>query len=267
MKRYLLNYSLLLVCLLCLASCQSPEAINYYPTGEVERRVPLDEDSLFHGLSVHYYQSGQVQSKIPFQHGLITGRVRRYYPSGALLGVEDMKDNQLHGVVKDFYPTGRLRAVYRQYGNRKVDTLCRYTPDGTLHERVIYSQTGRKLDFDKFDRAGRRDREYTQPLVVTSSDTIPAGVPFLFQVVLANRETNAVTIQFSDMETHVDSVQGQNGQWTYRIAAPREGTNVIQGKVYNHRLSGDTLHHWWYELRHRFYVQAASTKPGTGKDR
>lgn len=255
MNLWMLSVFLLMLGCLVTACDRQREETGYHANGTLEHRVRLDANGLYNGDMVHYYKDGKVESILPFTHGEIHGLVLKYYPSGELYAKEKWQAGKRVGLSEYYFKNGKPK--YKAYcqDNALVGPTFRYYANGFLHEKILYSPTGEIIDFDKYDKDGRRNLLYTRPLLVAKQDTVEEGTPYEFEVVLANRETEAVFVKFTVPKSDLDSTKGMYSKWRYRIMTRQPGTQRLEGRVYNQRVSGDTLHTRWYGLLHTFYVR------------
>lgn len=170
---------------LLLASCGPKEEVEYYSTGEVECRAPLNERGQYDGEVKSFYKNGMVKNTMPFHNNRINGLIRRYYPNGKLESTEFFKNGQNFGPIKHYYPTGQLEYETTQYGKVHVDTARYYHPNGELSQKIIYDKKGRKTDYAVWQLNGAVDSHYTRPIFLSEGDSLREGEDLLLSSYLA----------------------------------------------------------------------------------
>ena len=201
-----------IVAVLTLVSACGPRAErSYYPTGELLERAPVDQDGVYEGEVDGFYKNGTVEYRLPFHRHHLNGLVQRYYPTGVLESTEVCQNGETFGQVKQYYPTGRLKYETTRYGKRHVDTARYYHPNGELAQLIVYDAKGRKIDYGVWNRAGRLDPTYTQPIFLSEQDTLREGQDYGFEIRLGNRHSNVVIIKPVVPAARLDSHMGDSG--------------------------------------------------------
>jgi antitoxin component YwqK of YwqJK toxin-antitoxin module len=250
---------------LLLTACNTRHEVQYYPTGEVEVRAPLDERGRFNGDVKSYYKSGvlksvsphvagrpegltkwysptgELESVRPYRNGKTHGTVQRYYPTGKWESWEQYRNGRLHGKLRQYFPSGQLKYAATQYGTTYRDTAYYYYPTGAIRQIIMYDSAGRKVDYRVLLPNGQVDEEYTEPLWLTDGDTITQGQDYAFEVVLANRRFPVVRMKMVRPRTGVDTLPGVHAttQFVVRRPAPGPHTLVVQVLERWQRKSGD----------------------------
>ncbi len=240
---------------LILLSCTQNEKTNYYPTGEIKFRAPIDEQGVYNGEVIYYYRNGNIQAQMPFYHHHINGIVRKYYSNGILESTEECRNGVRFGKLKQYYPTGQLKYEAVLHGKINTDTARYYHANGELKEVIVYDSKGRKVDFGVWHSNGRIDTSYTRPIFLSDTDNLLYGQDYSFEITLANRRSKAVIIKFLNPKGNLDSTSGALAKTRYIIRKPILGTHQIKARVYQRWLQGDTLYTNWYRLEHLFYVR------------
>jgi antitoxin component YwqK of YwqJK toxin-antitoxin module len=69
---------------------------QYFPNGNIQADLPLDEFGQYHGTGNFYHENGKLQSTGEYNHGLKTGQWKVYDEAGRLLTTDSFdKDGQL----------------------------------------------------------------------------------------------------------------------------------------------------------------------------
>lgn len=247
----------LINCLLVLAlgSCRQREELRYYATGQVERRAVIDAQGYFMGDVTHYYQNGRIKRVVPFFNHAINGCVKSYYPTGRLDAVETWVNGEPSGKIRAYYADGTLKYDASLRDTLRVDTARWFYPNGKLHYWARYDATGRKVDFSAYNPNGEVNPKLMYPLLLSDADTLLEGQDYWFEIVLGNRRTNAVRIQFPRLSGAMDSAAGTYSPYRYRLKRPAAGSHHLKAKVFHHWLHGDTVWTNWYNIAHPFYVR------------
>lgn len=240
-----------------LTGCRPHEEKHFFPTGQLKSRVSLDADGLYDGYSFNFTKDGALVSKVPFQHGEVDGMTYHYYPTGALRACEPNRHSRLNGQARYFFPNGKTKRIKAFQNDVEVGTSLHYYSSGRLRVRVQHNRTGKVVDLDAYTPTGQRDVLYTQALVLAASDTVPAGRPYPFDVVLANALSNAVTVKITSPGSPLDSLPAPVRTHRYVMAHPRPGANRLHGRVYNRVLRHDTLYTYCFDFQHTFWVRPA----------
>jgi hypothetical protein len=234
---------LLSLAALWLSACGPREEVVYYPTGEVEYRVPLDRRGLLEGELKSFYKSGRSRRITPFYKDRITGLVREYYPTGQLKSSECFKNGERFGPAKGYYPSGRLLYRATKHGSVYVDTTFWYHPNGEVRNLIIHDGNGRPIDFGVWRANGAVDTSYTRPFFLTDGDTVRDGRDYAFEVVLGNRRSSAVQIKVLHPATGVDSTKGvySRTRFLYRCPVPGRHTFTVMAVNRWARKGSDTI--------------------------
>lgn len=116
------------------------EVLQYYPTGEVQRRH-TEIDGQKEGEMTEYFKDGSVQMIRRFEDDLQAGKTTVYYPSGRLREVQYYVEGKLDGGDTLFYEDGspefirtfdlgRLHGEIRKFGrDGRVIFEARYAHD------------------------------------------------------------------------------------------------------------------------------------------
>ncbi|GAB3878928.1 hypothetical protein GCM10028824_41490 [Hymenobacter segetis] len=233
---------------LLLPACGPREKVKveYYPTGEVKYRAPLDGQELVNDTAKYFYKNGAPSDVLPYRHGRLDGLVKRYYPSGQLESTETWKNGERFGPERFYYPTGQLKNKGFRYGSIHRDTTRSYHPNGEESQMIAYNDQGRRVDFGVWRPNGQVDTTYTRPFFITDRDTLPEGQDYAFEVVLGNRRSDAVNVKVLRPSTGVDSTKGVYSRTRFLIRRPTRGRHSVTVEVLNiwraHKGS-DTL---WY---------------------
>ena len=238
-----------------LAGCRPQDEKRYFPTGQLEWRVPVDENGLYNGYSLHFDTTGAVVCKLPFQHGELEGVAYYYYPTGQLWSYSQYQHNQLNGPARYFFATGQVKRIKQFRHDVEVGTSLHYYSTGHMRLRVYHNPAGKVVELDAYTPAGQRDIFYTHALVLAASDTVPAGRSYAFDVVLANSLSNAVACQVTSPGNALDSLPAPGSTHRYVVAHPRPGANRLQGRIYNRVLRHDTLYRYRFDFQHTFWVR------------
>ncbi len=92
--RPLLLFSLTAV---LLSACGPRQKVEYFPTGEVEYRAPLNAQGLIEGEAKYFYKNGAVSAVLPYRNNRIEGLIKRYYPNGQMESTEFCKNGETFG--------------------------------------------------------------------------------------------------------------------------------------------------------------------------
>lgn len=65
----------------------------YYPNGNLQADLPLDEFGQYNGTGKFYYEDGNLQSQGNFTHGLKTGQWKIYDEKGKLTATDEFDKN------------------------------------------------------------------------------------------------------------------------------------------------------------------------------
>jgi antitoxin component YwqK of YwqJK toxin-antitoxin module len=233
------------VATLLLPACSPREETQYYSTGEVKYKAPLNAQGLVEGNAKYFYKNGAVSAVLPCRNGLIEGLIKRYYPNGKLESTEFRKNGETFGQQTFYYPSGQLKNKATRYGNVYRETTRSYHPNGEVSQMIIYDGRGRRVDFGVWHPNGQVDTTYTRPFFITDRDTLSAGQDYAFEVVLGNRRSSAVNVKVLRPSTGIDSTKGLYSRSRFIIRRPTPGQHLVTAEVLNiwaHKGS-DTL---WY---------------------
>ena len=258
--RPLLLFSLMA---LLLSACGTRQKVEYFPTGDIKYRAPLNAQGVIDGEAKCFYQNGAVKVVLPYRNGRIEGLIKRFYPTGQLENSEFCKNGETFGPVKHYYPTGQLKHASTRYGTVYRDTSRSYHPNGELDQMIIYDGKGRRIDFHFWRPDGNIDAGYARPFFLTDRDTVPEGQDYTFEAVLGARHSNVVNVKVLRPRTGVDSTKGTYSRTRYIVRRPMPGQHTVTVQLYNHwaRKGSDTI--WTNEtipISKSFWV-----KPNHGK--
>lgn len=244
-----------------LPACGSREKVEYYPTGEVKYREPLEGQGQVNGK--YFYKNGTVSAVLPLRNGRVEGLVKRYYPSGQLESTERYKNGERFGLVKLYYPTGQLKHQATGYGMVYADTSRSFHPNGELSQMIIYDHKGRRIDFGVWHPNGHVDTSYTRPFFLSDRDTIAGGQDYAFEVVLGNRRSNVVQVKVLRPMAGLDSVKGVYSHTRFLLRRPAPGRHTLTVMAINRwaRKGSDTIWVDWYKpISKSFWVLSAQGK-------
>lgn len=250
------NLVLIILFVVLLSACKKREEIEYYSTGEIKLRAPLDEEGVYDGEVTYFHKNGAVKSKIPFRNHHINGVLKKYYQNGKLESTETFINGKNDGVLKQFYLNGKLEYETNLKGDIHTDTARYYFPNGEIHQVIIYDRKGRKVDYGVWLPNGQLDTRYTHPLFLSNTDDLRYGQDYSFEIVLGNRRSNVVTVKILAPTFGVDSTQGTHTKTQYIIRRPTLGSHAVIAKIKLEwaRKGSDTI---WIDtgsVRHFFYV-------------
>lgn len=243
--------------LIALTACSSPEEVGRYPTGEIEYRVPLNEYGVYDGVCTYFYKTGAKKTELPFVNHRINGLVKRYYPSGRLLSASIYKNGQQWGEIKSYYPSGELRSQGYIYGMTPQGPMHYVYRNGELQHLRIYDKRGKVVDFAEFDSSGTLDKRYTQPLVYTNHDTVEINKEISFEVILASRASEDISVKIGPLKTLIDSTVGVYTKHKYKLIFHEAGKKCISGTVYQREHHNDTTITTSFPWKHCFYSVVA----------
>lgn len=237
------------------ASCRRNDRFKYYPNGQIKWTDSLSAEGQF--TSTYFRPDGTREKIVPFLSGHINGLLRRYDATGKLKSTEMWENDTINGPILYYYGNGKLKTKKVFRNGISVDTSLFYYSSGRLWGREYHDVNGKIIEFDFYTPAGKRDVSWTQPLVLAASDTIPASQPYVFDLVLANSLSNAVTFAIKSPGNKIDSLPMPAGKHRYIIAHPIPGTNFVRGRVYNKVLNHDTLGTYSFDIQHTFFVRSS----------
>lgn len=84
---------------------------RYYSNNQLELEVPVDKDSLYHGVYKTYYLSGKLENIAYFKHGIKDSIDLWYYESGVLEEKRCWKNKHTFGDQYIYHENGKL-AIY-----------------------------------------------------------------------------------------------------------------------------------------------------------
>jgi uncharacterized protein len=66
---------------------------QYYPNGQLQADLPLDNYGHYHGTATYYFMNGSIQSQGNYSNGLKNGQWKNYDEKGKLVSLEEYDTN------------------------------------------------------------------------------------------------------------------------------------------------------------------------------
>ena len=66
---------------------------EYYPSGQLKGKLPLNSSGAFEGIAKYYYEDGRVKSHGQYKNGLFAGEWMNYDPNGKYISTEIYDEN------------------------------------------------------------------------------------------------------------------------------------------------------------------------------
>lgn len=150
-----------------LQSCQSDMEKSYYPSGNLEYKVPLSNGE-YHGEMISYYENGKIKGKAIFENGDLRGEAIGYDSLGNLYSTYQYQDNKKNGSFKIYYPDGSVHVEGEYNEGKPHGKGFEYYPNGGLMRKYVYSM-GELIYMKAYTKEGV---QYDSKLDINISKTV-----------------------------------------------------------------------------------------------
>lgn len=132
------GFALIVIILMFSCSDKQKKHFSYYPNGNIEAEIDLDENGEFHGLGIEYYPNGELKAKTEMNHGKTHGRSIVYWPNGNVLSEETFIDGKRNGESIEYNKEGKIvNRTFFSFGRRQ-GLVKEYYDSGTLKSHFEY---------------------------------------------------------------------------------------------------------------------------------
>lgn len=131
----------------------------------------LEKEGIRSGTVKTFYPTGELESKVPYFHGKIAGSFIRYYKSGKIQEISEQNTKEIHGKSKIFYENGRVKEEFiyvngkeegvgiTYYENGKIESKQPYK-HGKKHGETIWYYPDGKIKSKYYFENGKREGKY-----------------------------------------------------------------------------------------------------------